>query len=197
MGGEPKDLSSAEEQGLDRPGLDREAVAALYLEHADELRRMLLGLLRDGPLVADALQLAFLKAMECGGEVRDESRKTWLFRVAYNEAMAVHRRSATAQRARERLATGRLAWSVVEETADEAPADRQSPVNRAIRSEDQARVRAALETLSDEQLKIVRMRIYEEKTFAQIAQELEIPLGTALTRMRAALARLRARLEGR
>ena len=35
------------------------------------------------------------------------------------------------------------------------------------------------------------MRIYEEKTFAVIAQELDIPLGTALGRMRSALAKLR------
>jgi RNA polymerase sigma-70 factor (ECF subfamily) len=35
------------------------------------------------------------------------------------------------------------------------------------------------------------MRIYEEKTFATIAEELGIPLGTALARMRAALEKLR------
>jgi RNA polymerase sigma-70 factor (ECF subfamily) len=39
------------------------------------------------------------------------------------------------------------------------------------------------------------MRIYEEKTFAMIAQELGIPLGTALGRMRTALAKLRKTLE--
>jgi DNA-directed RNA polymerase specialized sigma24 family protein len=38
------------------------------------------------------------------------------------------------------------------------------------------------------------MRIYEEKTFATIAKELKIPLGTALGRMRAALIKLRAKL---
>ena len=38
------------------------------------------------------------------------------------------------------------------------------------------------------------MRIYEEKTFAVIAKELKIPLGTALGRMRAALIKLRSRL---
>jgi RNA polymerase sigma-70 factor (ECF subfamily) len=38
------------------------------------------------------------------------------------------------------------------------------------------------------------MRIYENKSFAQIAGELRIPLGTALTRMRAALGKLRLQL---
>ena len=44
---------------------------------------------------------------------------------------------------------------------------------------------------------VVRMRIYEEKTFARIAKELKIPIGTALGRMRAALIKLRARLDER
>jgi RNA polymerase sigma-70 factor (ECF subfamily) len=37
------------------------------------------------------------------------------------------------------------------------------------------------------------MRIYEEKTFATIAEELGIPLGTALGRMRTALQKLQRR----
>ena len=45
--------------------------------------------------------------------------------------------------------------------------------------------------LPDKQRQIVHMRIYEEKTFAVIAEELDIPLGTALARMRTALAKLR------
>jgi RNA polymerase sigma-70 factor (ECF subfamily) len=55
-------------------------------------------------------------------------------------------------------------------------------------------VREALEQLPKEQRQVVRMRIYEEKTFATIAKELKIPLGTALGRMRAATIKLRAKL---
>jgi RNA polymerase sigma-70 factor, ECF subfamily len=38
------------------------------------------------------------------------------------------------------------------------------------------------------------MRIYQDKTFAAIADELSAPLGTVLTRMRLALKRLSRRL---
>ena len=51
-------------------------------------------------------------------------------------------------------------------------------------------MRAALATLPPEQRQIVQKRIYEEQTFASIAQELELPLGTVLTRMRRALRKL-------
>ena len=55
-----------------------------------------------------------------------------------------------------------------------------------LRLESVQSVREALEELPPEQRQVVRMRIYEEKTFATIAKELKIPLGTALGRMRAA-----------
>ena len=48
-----------------------------------------------------------------------------------------------------------------------------------------------LDQLSPDQRQIVRLRIYEEKTFAEISRELKIPLGTALGRMRAALQKLK------
>jgi RNA polymerase sigma-70 factor (ECF subfamily) len=41
---------------------------------------------------------------------------------------------------------------------------------------------------------VVRKRIYEDKTFRVIAEEMGAPLGTVLTRMRSALAKLRKRL---
>jgi RNA polymerase sigma-70 factor (ECF subfamily) len=58
-------------------------------------------------------------------------------------------------------------------------------------------VREALEELPPEQRQVVRMRIYEEKTFAVISKELKIPLGTALARMRSAVMKLRDKLQGR
>jgi RNA polymerase sigma-70 factor (ECF subfamily) len=164
------------------PGkLDPTLVAALYVDHGEELRRFLLGLLRDPQLAADVLQATFAKMVERGHETREDSRKAWLFRVAFHEAMAVRRRQAVGDRiirqiaCRSEMATG--------------PADEPLVRLEAVES-----VRQALDELPPEQRQIVRMRIYEEKTFAIIAEELNIPLGTALGRMRAALMKLRTRL---
>ena len=70
-----------------------------------------------------------------------------------------------------------------------------SAEERAIGLEAVDAVKAALAELRPEEREVVRMRIYEEKTFAVIAEELQIPLGTALARMRSALGKLRAALE--
>ena len=55
-------------------------------------------------------------------------------------------------------------------------------------------VRKALGELPPEQSKVVWARMYEDKTFAQIAEESGLPLGTVLTRMRLALGKLRRTL---
>jgi RNA polymerase sigma-70 factor (ECF subfamily) len=163
---------------VDQQKLDPAVVAALYVDHAEPLRRFLLGLLRDPALANDVLQATFTKAVEVGHTTSAESRKAWLFRVAYHEAAAIRRRQATAARA-----TRQLVWS---QRAGEDSAD-----DPLIRFETVEAVRAALARLPAKQRQVVEMRIYEEKTFATIAEELGIPLGTALARMRAAIKKLR------
>jgi len=153
-------------------------VAALHADYAEQLRRFLVGLLREPALANDVLQTTFAKAVQVGHTTASESRKAWLFQVAYREAMAVRRREATASRA-----VRQVAWSI---RSDDDPADLP-----ALRAEAVAAVQSALAGLPDKQRQIVHMRIYEEKTFAVIAEELDIPLGTALARMRTALAKLR------
>ena len=161
--------------------LDSALVAALFLEYEGELKRFLWGVLRDNHLTNDVLQAAFVKMIEHGHTTREETRKAWLFRVAYHEALALRRREKVGKQAAERL-------------AGERPSAAAAAEEPLIRLETLQAVRRALEGLPAEQRRVVAMRVYEEKTFAQIAEELNIPLGTALGRMRLALAKLRQAL---
>jgi RNA polymerase sigma-70 factor (ECF subfamily) len=157
-------------------------VGALYDEHAEELRRFLAGVLRNADLANEALQATFAKAAERGHTAHLETLKGWLFRVALHEALALRRRQAVAQKA-----TRQLAW---EQNGFEFASDQT-----LIRRETAEVVRQALQQLPAEQCQVVRMRIYEEKTFAVIAAELNLPLGTVLSRMQLALKKLRQRLQ--
>ena len=170
-------MSAAEEEKI-APA----TVAELYARYGTELQRFLLGLLRDHQLAGDVFQTTFAKLAEHGHKTREESRKGWLFRVAYNEAMLVRRRQAIDEAARRRTAWDR---DSVGESAEAS----------LVRAETIHLVRQAIQELPAEQQQVVRMRIYEDKTFATIAAELDIPLGTALGRMRTALIKLRTKLE--
>jgi len=158
--------------------ISREAVSALHDEHAAELRAFLAGVLRDVDLAREALQSTFSRLLEQGHTAREESIKGWLFRVAYHEAMLIKRKQGTRERSLARLARD---WSRQSESPEQA-AELKDAVTQA---------RAALSRLPRDQRIVVEMRIYEDKKFAQIAEELNVPLGTVLTRMRTALATLR------
>lgn len=166
----------------DDVSLDPAVVAALYAEHGAELRRFLFGVLRDEALAGDVLQSTFVKLLEVGQESREASRKAWLFRVAYHEALAIRRREATGQRVLRQEAL----WRQI------AGSQRES--DPLVSQETAEQIKQALQALPAEQSQMVRMRIYEGRKFAEIAAELKIPLGTALARMRAALKKLRERL---
>ena len=169
---------------MDAGQLDPADVAELYAEHAAELRAFLTGVLRNADWAAEALQSTFVKAAEAGHTAQRETIKGWLFRVAYNEAMLLRRRQEVDHRA-----TRKVAWQLNPESV---PID-----SGLLRQETIERVRRGLDTLPSDQKLVVRMRIYEDKTFSKIAEELGIPLGTVVTRMRAALQKLNRELGDR
>jgi RNA polymerase sigma-70 factor (ECF subfamily) len=70
----------------------------------------------------------------------------------------------------------------------------QPPWAALVQAEDVARVRAAIERLSPEQRAVVEQRVDAGRTFAEIAAESGLPLGTVLTRMRQAHEALRKAL---
>ena len=163
--------------GPEEGRLDPAVVAALYEEFGGELRAFLTGVLRDSDLAAEALQATFAKAIERGHTARKDSLKGWLFRVAYHEAMAIRRRQQLQKKSQRHLA-----WNFEQSSP--------SPEETVVRREQVECVRAAVNNLPPEQRQVVHMRIYDEKTFAVIADELGLPLGTVLTRMRLALRKL-------
>jgi RNA polymerase sigma-70 factor (ECF subfamily) len=178
------EIASQESVTRDAAGrLDPVTLAALYVEHADELSRFLIGVLRDGHLASDVVQTTFAKAAEQGHTAKNESLKSWLFTVAYHEAMLVRRREGAAGRAIEQKAL----W---QQSHDDCP----TPEGPLVRWETVKQVRQALRGLPAEQAEVVRRRMFDGQKFADIAAGLGLPLGTVLSRMRTALAKLREKL---
>jgi RNA polymerase sigma-70 factor (ECF subfamily) len=178
----PLEDTAAAEPCDGQPRLDPAIVAGLFVKHADELRRFLNGVLRNHEQAADVMQLAFAKTLEQGHTAREASLKAWLFRVAYHEAIALKRRQAVEGRANDELA-GR------------GQREQLNPAMQVVHRETVDRVREALDRLPSEQRQVVRLRMHEQKKFATIAEELNLPLGTVLTRMQLALRKLRKLLE--
>lgn len=167
------------------PNLDRTQVEALWVQHAASVRHFVLGVVRDAEIADEVLQQTFVTLLEQGHTADSETRKGWIFRVAFRHAMGLRRRAMAGIRALEHL----------QNALRRTPALDDSAVGVAMRREAIARVRAAIATLPPEQQQIVELRLRAGKTFAVIAAELGIPLNTALTRMRLATEKLRATLD--
>jgi RNA polymerase sigma-70 factor (ECF subfamily) len=110
------------------------------------------------------------------------SMTTWVFAIARNLRIDRLRREVPWQE----LPETRLAEASADASPDEALAEKER----------QARVRAALAGLPDDQRQVVALAYLEGLTQSEIAVHLGLPLGTVKSRMRIAYQKVRAALEG-
>jgi RNA polymerase sigma factor (sigma-70 family) len=166
----------------DSDRLPASQIAEVYEQWASDVRAFLRALVRDPEQAEELLQATFARLVEVGHAVQSSSMRAWLFRVAHNEAMLWRRRNGVHTRAlRGIVAVGHHV-------------SLQEPSEIAVSRENVERVRLALAELPAEQRQVVEQRIHGERTFAEIATEIGVPLGTVLTRMRLALVKLGRRL---
>jgi RNA polymerase sigma-70 factor (ECF subfamily) len=104
------------------------------------------------------------------------SAATWIFTIARNLRIDQHRR--------------RHDTEPLGENFD--PAAEPDAIETMISVERERRVRAALAKLPSEQSDVVRLSFFEDRPHSEIAEALRLPLGTVKSRIRLAMARLRA-----
>lgn len=134
----------------------------------------------------EVAQEAFLAIWRNGARY-DRTRgsvRTWLLGVVHNRAIDMLRRNTVHDRLR---------------TMDELAVERVESAERteveAARREEARSMRALVNALPAEQSRVVQLAYFGGLTQEQIAQILEIPLGTVKGRMRLALEKLRGSLE--
>ena len=117
-------------------------------------------------------------------DARAASAATWIFTIARNLRIDAGRRE-------KRGGAIRVSDVEAEFEVDDAPlADAQ-----LMATQSEVRVRAALKSLSSDQIKVIRMSFFEDRAHGEIARTLQIPLGTVKSRLRLAMKRLRGLLD--
>jgi RNA polymerase sigma-70 factor (ECF subfamily) len=161
---------------------DVTALGLVYDRWSKPVWSVAFSVLGDPGLAEDATQETFLRAWRAASSY-DPSRPLgpWLFTIARRTAIDVHRREA-------RPTQGGHAGE--QDAASGAPG-----VEHGIeRAWDAWQVRSALEELPPEERDIVRMSHFEEMTHREIAEALDVPVGTVKSRSHRAHRRLAGRL---
>ncbi len=170
------------------PALTEDDLAELFQTHRAGLAGAVRGILGGGIEPLEVLQDAFLRALRA---LRKDSPPddpvAWIFVVTMN--LAKDRRRALARR-------GQDARSLEEiDAMGQLPTSTEhGPGTRAQQSEAVLAARLAIQELSDGEKEVFLMRVSGDLSFEAAAQALGIPVGTAKTRMRSALRRLRHQL---
>jgi RNA polymerase sigma-70 factor (ECF subfamily) len=130
----------------------------------------------------DVVQEAFLRAHQALGRF-DLARPfgPWICRIAANLAVN-HVRSPQARE------------EALPETHAETPVPGGSPLVGVLETEARAELARALEGLSADQRAVFVLRVYDDLSYKEIAEALEISIGTVMSRLSRARERLRVAL---
>jgi RNA polymerase sigma-70 factor, ECF subfamily len=159
----------------------RDRLQCLYDQHAGALHAFLLNLMREESLAREVLQEVFIRlARDPSLLATARHERAYLLRLARNAAIDAMRRQEARDRYEEKFAQEQASLFARGADLDE----------EAFR----LRLSAALATLPPEQREVVHLRLWEDLTFQQIGEALEIPLHTAASRYRYGLDKLRVEL---
>lgn len=161
---------------------DKEAYSELFAYYAPRVKSWLIRLGADAGLAEEIAQDVMVTVWRKAGlfDRSQASVSTWIFRIARNRRIDVFRR------------TKRPALDPEEEMI--LPAGVDPPESALELMDTETRVRAAMKDLPEEQLLLLRLAFYEGLSHRDIAQKLDVPLGTVKSRIRLAFGKMKARL---
>ena len=136
-------------------------------------------------LAEDVAQEAFLSIWRSGGRY-DRARgsvRTWVLGIVHNRAIDALRRTVVHERRR-----------ASDEGIEERFEARERTDVEAARREEASTIRGMLQTLPDEQSRVIELAYFGGFTHSEIAEMLGAPIGTVKGRMRLGLEKLRGQL---
>lgn len=188
---------SAETEFIERlKAGDANAFDTLANRYASDIYSLLFRLTQDAEEASDLTQETFLSALKAINKFRGEADlKTWLFRIAINES----RNRFRWWKRRRRDVTISLDMTIGE---SETPLSETfsnnslNPEEKALRGEREKLLREALNDLPDIFREAVVLCDIEGLSYDEIAQTLEVNIGTVKSRIARGRDELRRKLEG-
>src|SRR6266545_3284236 len=163
-------------------GGDRNAFGELVRIHAQGVFNIVYRMCGDALIAEDAAQETFIRAWQSLPTYRPQtSLRNWLYRIAFNAGMDMLRKEK------------RILPNDIEDLnlRDERP----DPESLASQNERTVIVQRAVMSLPDASRAVLVLREYEGMSYHEIADALDIPLGTVMSRLNYARKLLKNELE--
>ena len=162
---------------------DTSAFAELFRYFAPRIKSLLLRMGTPSELAEELAQEAMLTVWRKAHlfDPNGASASGWVFRIARNLRIDAARRSQRIERLGRELGS------------EESDVEEPDAIVGAVQIEQ--KVRAAIAQLSADQLKVITLSFFESRPHAEIAEILQLPLGTVKSRIRLAFKRLRTLLD--
>jgi RNA polymerase sigma-70 factor (ECF subfamily) len=160
---------------------DAEAFATLYDRHGRAAYSLAYRMMGEKQEAEDVVQEAFIKVWRSAGGYRvgRGSVRTWILSIVHNRGI---------DQIRSHARRGRMQDKVEASAPTSEPSEAFA---ETWKNAQQEQVREALNTLPHEQLKILELAYFSGYTHVEIADRLELPLGTVKGRMRLGLQKIR------
>lgn len=168
---------------------DKDAFGEIVRRWERKIFALCFGMLAREDEAKDAAQETFIAAFRNLQNFRGDAKvSSWLHRIAVNQCLTTKRRQKT-----------RSESYLDDETNEDekifiAPR-RLMPSRQAETSEKTLLVRQAVQSLPTDLRQVIVMKEFEEMTFQEISDALEVPLSTVKSRLYTALKQLRMKLE--
>lgn len=161
----------------------RRAADLLVRKYRDPLFRHAAGILKDYEEAIDVTQEVFIKALREPRFFCEEFKmKAWLYRVTTNLCF--------------NLVRNRKRRAAIHETVPQPRSQDAGQVDLVFRNEQQETLMQAMDDLSESHRKILLLRYYNDLSYAEIADTLDVKLGTVMSRLSRAKRRLVEALDG-
>jgi len=167
-------------------GLDHQAeqFAAWVRDHSRAIRGYLLGMTRRTDTADDLLQEVFRRAWQARESYRENGHaRAYLLRIADRLVCDRNRKG------RPEITLDGADWRTLEPSNHDG-----DPLHKLDLQEEIAQLNKAMQRLSPIQRRVLLLRFYGQMGFAEIADEVGCPLGTALSHCRRGLEELRTLL---
>lgn len=161
---------------------DRNAFGELVCLHAQGVMNVIYRMCGNAQIAEDAAQETFIQAwLHLASYRAQTSLRNWLYRIAFNAATDILRREKR----------------ILPNAIEDLPLRDLQPNPEALlfQTERTALIQKAILSLPDASRSVLILREYEEMSYHEIADTLDIPVGTVMSRLNYARKILKERLE--